>query len=253
MQTKTQTVKDYALQLRLNSIQDQVEELIRKASEEKCSYLDFILRLFETEINQKNKHDLERRIKAAKLPVNHDLDKYDYSFINGISKPQLSQLRECLWLEQNYNIVLMGPSGTAKTFIAAGLCYDALKNGYKAYFRTMEQINELLIMKDITRSALGEYNKLLKAHLLVIDDIMMFALEKKQAVQLFNFINHLHERASFIVTTNKSPEEWVKMLDDEVIATALLDRILYRCEVIRLSGKSYRLENRKTIFADDIK
>jgi DNA replication protein DnaC len=110
MQTKTQTVKDYALQLRLNSIQDQVEELIRKASEEKCSYLDFILRLFETEINQKNKHDLERRIKAAKLPVNHDLDKYDYSFINGISKPQLSQLRECLWLEQNYNIVLMGPS-----------------------------------------------------------------------------------------------------------------------------------------------
>jgi DNA replication protein DnaC len=253
MQTKTQTVKDYALQLRLNSIQDQVEELIRKASEEKCSYLDFILRLFETEINQKNKRDLERRIKAAKLPVNHDLDKYDYSFINGISKPQLSQLRECLWLEQNYNIVLMGPSGTAKTFIAAGLCYDALKIGYKAYFRTMEQINELLIMKDITRSALGEYNKLLKAHLLVIDDIMMFSLEKKQAVQLFNFINHLHERASFIVTTNKSPEEWVKMLDDEVIATALLDRILYRCEVIRLSGKSYRLENRKTIFNDGIK
>ncbi|MBN2215634.1 MAG: ATP-binding protein, partial [Bacteroidales bacterium] len=70
----------------------------------------------------------------------------------------------------------------------------------------------------------------------------------KQAVQLFNFVNHLYERASFIVTTNKSPEEWVKMLDDEVIATALLDRILYRCEVIRLSGKSYRLENRKTIF-----
>ena len=99
-----------------------------------------------------------------------------------------------------------------------------------------------------SRSALIEYNKLLKAHLLVIDDIMMFAMEKKQAVQLFNFINHLNEKASFIVTTNKSPEEWVKMLDDEVIATALLDRILYRCEVVRLSGKSYRLENRKTIF-----
>ena len=153
-----------------------------------------------------------------------------------------------MWLEKIFNIVLMGPSGTGKTLIAAGLCYDALKSGYRAYFRTMEQINEILIMKDITRSALIEYNKLLKAHLLVIDDIMMFALEKKQAVQLFNFINHLHEKASFIITTNKSPEEWVKMLDDEVIATALLDRILYRCEVVRLSGKSYRLENRKTIF-----
>lgn len=248
METKTLALKEFAGQLKLSGIQDQVEELIRKASEEKCSYLDFSLSLLETEINQRRRRDLERRIKAAKLPLKHDLDQYDYSFMNGISKQQLSQLRECQWLEQNYNIVLMGPSGIAKTYIAAGLCYDALKMGYKAYFRTMEQINEILMMKDITRSALVEYNKLLKAHLLVIDDIMMFALEKKQAVQLFNFINHLHERASFIVTTNKSPQEWVKMLDDEVIATALLDRILYRCEVVRLSGKSYRLINRKTIF-----
>ena len=248
METKTLALKEYASQLKLSGIQDQAEELIRKASQEKCSYLDFSLRLLETEINQRRQRDLERRIKAAKLPVDHDLDQYDYSFMNGISKQQLSQLRECQWLEQNFNIVLMGPSGIAKTYIAAGLCFDALKMGYKAYFRTMEQINETLIMKDMTRSALIEYNKLLKAHLLVIDDIMMFALEKKQAVQLFNFINHLHERASFIVTTNKSPQEWVKMLDDEVIATALLDRILYRCEVVRLSGKSYRLEHRKTIF-----
>ena len=248
METKTIVLKEYAGQLKLSGIQDQVEELIRKASEEKCSYLDFSLSLLETEINQRRQRDLERRIKAARLPVSHDLDLYDYSFMNGISKQQLSQLRECQWLEQNYNVVLMGPTGISKTYIAAGLCYDALKKGYKAYFRTMEQINEILIMKDITRSALIEYNKLLKAHMLVIDDIMMFALEKKQAVQLFNFVNHLHERASIIVTTNKSPQEWVKMLDDEVIATALLDRILYRCEVVRLSGKSYRLQNRETIF-----
>ena len=229
MDTKTQTIKQYAAQLRLGGIQDQLDQLIQKASEEQC-------------------RDLERRTKAAKLPPNHDLDHYDYAFQSGIGKQQLMQLRECQWLEQNYNIVLMGPSGIGKTMIAAGLCFDALKMGYKAYFRTMEQLNEILTMKDITRSALIEYNKLLTANLLVIDDIMMFALEKKQAVQLFNFINHLHERASFIVTTNKSPQEWVKMLDDEVIATALLDRILFHCEVVRLSGNSYRLENRKTIF-----
>jgi DNA replication protein DnaC len=248
METKTQTLKEYAGQLRLGGIQDQVEELIRKASEEKCSYLDFSLNLLETEINQRSQRDLERRTKTAKLPLNHDLDQYDYSFRSGVGKQQLSQLRECQWLEQNFNVVLMGPSGIGKTMIAAGLCFDALKMGYKAYFRTMEQLNETLTMKDITRSALIEYNKLLKANLLVIDDIMMFALEKKQAVQLFHFINHLHERASLIITTNKSPQEWVKMLDDEVIATALLDRILFHCEVVRLTGTSYRLENRKTIF-----
>jgi len=153
METKTQSLKEYAGQLRLTSIQDQADELLQKASEEKCSYLDFSLNLLKTEIDQRKQRDLERRLKAAKLPINHDLDAYDYSFLNGISKQQLSQLRECQWLEQNFNVVLMGPSGTGKSFIAAGLCYDALKKGYKAYFRTMEQINETLIMKDITRSA----------------------------------------------------------------------------------------------------
>jgi DNA replication protein DnaC len=96
METKTQIIKEYAIQLRLNGIQDQIDELVGKANEKKCSYLDFFLTLLETEINQRNKRDLERRIGAAKLPINYDLDQYDYSFINGISKPQLNQLRECM-------------------------------------------------------------------------------------------------------------------------------------------------------------
>jgi DNA replication protein DnaC len=168
METKTKVVRDYAGQLKLMAIQGHLEKIIKKADEEKCSYLDFLLNTLQTEINHRYNRNLEKRIKAAKLPVNYDLDNYDYSFVNGISKQQLKQLRECMWLEKIFNIVLMGPSGTGKTLIAAGLCYDALKSGYIAYFRTMEQINEILIMKDITRSALIEYNKLLKAHLLLI-------------------------------------------------------------------------------------
>jgi DNA replication protein DnaC len=246
--TKTQVIMDYASQLNLTGILGSLEEIITSANEQKSSYADFALNLLKLEIDHRGNRDLERRQKAAWLPLNHDLEGYDHSFTNGLSRQQVNQLRECMWLEQNYNLVLMGPSGVGKTFMAAGLCSDALKNGYKAYFRTMEQIMEMLKLKDITKSAGVEYKRLLKSQLLVIDDIMLFALDKQQAVALFNFINHLHEKASFIVTTNKSPEEWVNLLDDEVIATALLDRILYHCEVIRLSGKSYRLENRKTIF-----
>ncbi len=249
MESKTQIIMDYATQLRLTGIKEHLEALIRRATDEKSSYTDFSLDLFKTEINLRQQRDLERRIKTAKLPVKADLDQYDYDFTNGLSKEQLNQLRECVWLEQNYNIVLMGPSGVGKSYIAGGLCLDALKKGHKAYFRTMEQIVEMIKMKDITRSALSEYRKLLKAHLVVIDDIMMFTLDKQQAVGLFQFVNHLHEKASFIITTNKSPEEWVKMLDDEVIATALLDRLLYRCEIVSLSGTSYRLKNRKVIFS----
>jgi len=83
-----------------------------------------------------------------------------------------------------------------------------------------------------------------------VDDIMMFPLEKKQAVGLFNLVDHLHQQASMIITTtNKSPDEWVKLLDDEVLATAILDRLLFKCEIIRLSGKSYRMDHRQTYFS----
>ena len=95
METKTQIIMDYATQLRLTGIKEQLEALIRRATDEKSSYTDFSLNLFKTEINLRQQRDLERRIKTAKLPVKADLDQYDYDFTNGLSKEQLNQLREC--------------------------------------------------------------------------------------------------------------------------------------------------------------
>ncbi len=252
MQTKTETLRTLARQLNLTGIGATVDDLLMKTQQEKSSYLDFALNLMESEIAHRNKQKLLRQLKNAKLPPSMDLDLWQNNRNNGISKQQIAQLRECVWLEQNFNIIFMGPSGTGKTFIAAGLCHDALKKGYKAFFRTMEQLIYVLKMKDITRSAALEYATILKANLMVIDDIMMFPIEKKQSLALFNLINHFHQNASMIVTTNKNPDQWAEMLDDEVLATAILDRLLYNCEIIKLSGKSYRLDNRKTIFENNV-
>jgi transposase len=139
-------------------------------------------------------------------------------------------------------------NGVGKSLLAAGFCHHALQSGYRAYFRTMDQIMTTLKTKDISRSAMADYKKLYKAHLIVIDDIMMIAIARQDANSFFHFINALHERTSFIITTNKSPKEWAETIGDEVITTALLDRILYRCEIIKLSGESYRMKHRKTIF-----
>lgn len=106
----------------------------------------------------------------------------------------------------------------------------------------------MLKLRDFTRTAEIEYKRLMKADLLVIDDIMLFPVEKALAVTLFSFISQLYESTSLIITTNKMPADWAKMLDDEVLATALLDRLLFRCEIINLSGKSYRMTNRKSYF-----
>ena len=245
---KKQLIIDYCRQFRLSGIANGFDPVIMEAETQQISYIDYTVRFLNTEAIHREAKDLERRTKVAKLPLVHDLDKYDYTVDNGLSKTQLSQLRELNWIEQLFNIVLLGPSGTGKTFIAAGLCNDAIKLGFKAYFRTMDDIVQMLKMKDITRTAAADYKRLSKAHLVVIDDIMMFPIEKGIAVSLFNLINQLFEKTSFIITTNKAPKQWAQMLDDEVLASALLDRLLFRCEVINLKGMGYRMKNRKTIF-----
>jgi DNA replication protein DnaC len=245
---KLQLIKDYCRQFKLSAIASSLEEGLQNAQTDQVSYMDYLIGLFEKEAQHRELKSIQRRIKVARMPLANNLDDYDYTVENGMNKTRLCQLRELVWLDQVYNIVLMGPSGTGKTFIAAGLCFDAIKNGYKAYFRTMDEIVTMLKMKDITRSAMADYKRLEKANLVVIDDIMLFPLEKQAAVNLFNFVNQLFEKTAFIITTNKSPKQWAQMLNDEVLATALLDRLLYRCEVINLSGKSYRMKNRKTIF-----
>lgn len=243
-----QQINAYCLQFKTAGITAKLDALVQQAEASASGYMEFTLRLLEAEAAHRHQNDVKRRRKAAQLPRNSDLDTYDESFENGIHKSRLNQLRELNWLDQGYNLMLMGPSGTGKTFMAAGLCADAVEKGYKAYFRTMEELISLLKMKDITRTAMAEYKRLSKANLIVVDDIMLFPVEKAQAVALFNFINQLYENTSFIITTNKMPADWAKMLDDEVLATALLDRLLYRCEIINLSGKSYRMKNRKDFF-----
>jgi DNA replication protein DnaC len=243
---KKQEIINYCKQFKTAGIAGNLEKIITQSEQRDHGFMEYTLHLLQAEAEHRYQNDTARRIKAAKLPRNSNLEVYDTTSENGMPQSRLNQLRELNWLDQIFNVILMGPSGTGKTLIASGLCADAVKKGYKAYFRTMEDIMNMLKMKDITRTAHAEYKRLSKANLIVIDDIMLFPVEKTLAVSLFNFINQLYESTSFIITTNKMPAEWANLLDDEVLATALLDRLLYRCEVLNLTGKSYRMKNRQT-------
>ena len=117
----------------------------------------------------------------------------------------------------------------------------------------MEELITCLRTKDISAAAMQTYSRILHADIIAIDDIMLFPIKKEDSSAFFNLINTLHEKVSLIITTNKSPTEWAETLDDEVLASALLDRLLYKCEVIKLSGTSYRMENRQTILKKEVK
>jgi DNA replication protein DnaC len=246
--TKTESVKNRCKQLNLTAVSASLETIIATAEKNNISYLELINKMTDIELSHRAQKDQEKRTKQARLPLCYNLDLFSFSNENGIEKQQLNQLRELKWLEQNFNVILMGPSGTGKTYIAAGLCFDAVDKGFRAYFKTMDELIKILKMKEITRNAAAEYKRILRSHLLVIDDIMMFPVTTQDAIALFNLVNDLHDKTSLVITTNKSPKEWSNVLKDEVLTTALLDRILCRCEIIKLTGESYRMKNRKTIF-----
>jgi len=247
---QTEKIKTLSRSLKLPNLGRNCDEIIHQAQIDQPSYLEFLESLLEKEMVQRQQNDFDRRKKQARLPMKFDLDDFDFNYSQGMTRTQLRQLRELLWLEQNFNVVLLGASGLGKSYIAGGLVYEAIKQGYRAYFYTMEDIMNIIRLKDLSASALSSYQKLLKAHLVAIDDIMLFPMKKDEAVGFFNLINHLHERTSVVITTNKSPTEWAQTLEDTVLATALLDRLLYRCEVVKLQGTSYRMENRKKIFTE---
>ena len=147
-------LKEYGKRLRLYHLCNHMDELLHVAQQDKPTYHEFLMGLLEREITCREKKDYERRLSAARLPQRHDLDLYDFNFAEGITQYQLKELRQLHWMEQACNVVLMGPSGTGKTFIAAGLVYEAVKAGHKAYMMAKEDIVTCLKMRELSTSAM---------------------------------------------------------------------------------------------------
>lgn len=248
--TTADKIKSHCSRLRLYQVPKIFERECHVAREKDMTHAEFLCALLEGEVNSRDEKDLQKRLRAANLPARHSLDEFDFNHSHSLSESRMRELRELTWMEQAYNIILMGPSGTGKTYIAAGLVHDAVKAGFRASIMTMEDLVSTLRLKDLTPTCMAAYNRLLRLHLLAIDDIMMFPMKKEEATAFFNLVNTLHEKTSVIITTNKAPTEWAQRLDDEVLASAILDRLMYRCQIIKLTGESYRMSNRQTIFKD---
>lgn len=242
---------EYARRLRLTNLTGvgKLEELLHSAQKSGATYSEFLYAFLEREIREKENGKYLRRLKAAGLPQRHDLSLYDYSRTDGIDRRQMRELCELTWISRAYNLLLSGNPGTGKTFVAAGLVHEAVKAGYKAYLVTLEELLDCIRMKDVSRYAMKTYKRLIKADLLAVDDVTLYPLKGEDVLLLFKLVSSFYEKESLILTASQDITTWLGTSGDEAVTTALLDRLLCRCEIIRLSGRSYRMVNRETIFS----
>jgi DNA replication protein DnaC len=245
---KLELIKGYAKDLKLDYLRINANKVIESADLKSMSYQDLLLTILKSEIELKDKKARERRLKNAGFPVVKRIEDFDLTFQKSITQKKINTLLEMEWIDRMYNLIFLGPPGVGKTHLAIALGYKAVESGYKVSFTTMDSLMHTLKTQEISRKSKGKMNRILSSSLVIIDELGYLPITREEANMFFQLISALHEQASIIITSNKGFEDWTELLGDPALTTAVLDRIVFRCEVFNMDGKSYRLEHKESLF-----
>lgn len=241
---KTQEkIKSYCTQLRLPHISNCYIQEIEKAVKTKPSYQDFLVRLLEEEVLSKWDTSINNLIKKADFPAIKRLEEFDFSFQPQIDEKRIRELASLRFMNEAKNIVLLGPPGVGKTHLAISIGVKACQQKKQVLFFAAEQLMQRLAEAEVSGTLRKFLQKLIHADLIIFDELGYVELSKKSAHLFFQLISKRYEKASLIITSNKPFDEWGKIFQDEVLASAILDRILHHCHPFFIQGKSFRMKN----------
>lgn len=238
-------VRIHLSRLKLQRMADYVDTVAEEAAKHEWTYLTFLDRLLDLEASALYERDVAMKTKLAHFPFFKTLDEFDFSFQPSINERQIRELATMRFLANGENILLLGPPGVGKTHLAIALGTVAIAQRNHVYFLTMVDLLEML-HRDAKEDRLSHrLCNMCKPKLLILDEMGYFPLDRLVAQFLFQLVSRRYQRGSIILTSNKSFAEWGDIFSDQVLATAILDRLLHHSTTITIRGHSYRLRDKQ--------
>lgn len=239
-------VRAAAAKLGLPHLAGNLDDFVKRADTDTMGYLDFCDLILQEELAVRDERRFRAGLRLSKLPHHKTLDDYDFSFQPDLDPRKVRDLATLAFVQTKANVALLGPPGVGKTHIAVALAVAACRAGFSVYFTSLDDMVRQLKAADAIGRLTSKLSTYLRAHILVVDEVGYQPLERTEANLVFQVISKRYEKGSTLLTSNKSFGEWGQVFGDEVLATAILDRLLHHCDVIAINGPSYRLKNRLT-------
>lgn len=207
-----------------------------------------ISRLLSAQISLRNNRRLAAAMRSSRLPAVKTLESFDFSFQPSIKREQIESLHELGFVDRKENVVLLGPPGVGKTHLAISLAIAAAQRGRRVYYGTLIDLITSLEEAQAAGQLSRRLSVLTHPSLLVVDEIGYLPINHTGAVLFFQLMNRRYEHASTVLTSNKGFEEWGEILGDEVMAAALIDRVLHHCHLVNIRGNSYRMREHTDLY-----
>lgn len=233
-------LKHILRRLRLSGILITLQDRIAYAKAQKLPYAEFLELVLQDELSRREHNSLKRRMQAANVNADQTLERFDWDAGVSVDREVLRELFSLEFIDRHENVILCGPVGVGKTFLANALAHSACRRGKKVIIQRAKNIFKSLRQSRADNSFERELLRFISPDLLAIDDLGLQKFTPQEAGDFYEIVIERHGRASTIITSNRSVEEWEPLFDDPILANSALDRLAHNAYQLVIEGESYR-------------